>query len=81
MKHRYPTPQEVGIAPPKSLKHDLFNAGFDHAMRGGNLTHRDHLKLSFRQGFRAAKLYLRELRKTQGVYQFPLQGKIRMKTA
>jgi len=81
MKTIYPTPQEIGISPPKRLIRELFNAGFEHAMRGGNISETTHLKLSFREGFRAAKLHIREIRKEQGIQNFPLQGRILTKVA
>jgi len=80
MKTIYPTPREVGIHRPHVIK-ELFNAGFEHAMRGGNITETKHLKLSFREGFRAAKLHIREIRKQQGIQNFPLQGRILTKVA
>lgn len=79
MKYHYPTPQEAGIRIPPHLRKERFCTGFEHALRGGQLDQVDHLHLSFREGFRAAKLYLRELRRRQGVVAFPLQGHVRFK--
>jgi len=81
MNSIYPSPTEVGIYPPKRLIKKLFNQGFDHAMRGGQITEINHLKLSFREGYRSAKLYLREVRKCRGIHEFPLQGKVLFRVA
>lgn len=77
MRYTYPEPQDVGIAIPAHLIRDRFRAGFLHALRGGNLFRAEHLKLSFREGFRAGKLYLRELRCLGGVVTFPRFGKLK----
>jgi hypothetical protein len=78
MNYRYPEPQEVGIEVPLTFVEDRFRAGFRHALIGGKLLKPEYLRRSFREGFRAGKLYLRELRRAQGVVSFPLQGKIRL---
>ena len=59
-----------------TLREDRFNAGFDHALRGGKLNRIEYLRLSFRIGFRAAKLYLRTLRRRQNVVEMPLRFKV-----
>ena len=74
----YPDPQDIGIRIPRCLVRDRFQSGFRHALEGGQLTRREHLRLSFREGFRAGKLYLRELRREQGILTFPLKAKIRL---
>lgn len=79
MKHSHLTPQEVGLKVSRSLKKQVFEAGFEHAMKGGQLDHVEYFRLSFREGFRAAKLYLRALRKRQGVVNFPMQGRFKFK--
>lgn len=76
MKYRYPTPQSLGIRIPPPLRAARFSAGFRHALRGGHLTDVRYLRLSFRLGFRTAKLYLRELRRQRGIREFPLRGRI-----
>ena len=81
MDHIYPVPQELGIKISRHLKKDRYRSGFEHAMQGGQLSQIEYMRLSFREGFRAAKLYLRELRKKQGILDFPMQGKIRMRVA
>lgn len=79
MRTRYPTPEDIGLRIAPHLRADWFRAGFAHALHGRQLTRAAHLRLSFREGFRAAKLYLRELRRRQGVISFPCQGRIRIK--
>lgn len=78
MTYTYPEPQEVGIRIPLILIEDRFRAGFKHALVGGKLLKVEYLRRSFLEGFRAGKLYLRELRRAQGIINFPLQGKIRI---
>jgi len=79
MQVDYPSPQEAGIAIPAHLRKDRFCHGFNHALRGGNITRVEHLKLSFREGYRCGKLYLRELRRSQGILQFPMRARVRMR--
>lgn len=69
--------QEVGMPVPARLIPERYDRGFRHALGGGQLTAVEHLKLSFREGFRAGKLYCRALRRARGIMDFPLQGKIR----
>lgn len=73
----YPEPGDVGIRIPGHLRSQRFSSGFRHALRGGQITHTEQLRLSYREGFRAGKLYLRELRRRQGIRNFPLQGRYR----
>lgn len=80
MQHHYPTPEEVGLRIAPCLRKDRFRAGFRHALRGGQLTRGEHLRLSFREGFRAAKLYLREQRRREGILTFPGRARIRIVT-
>ncbi len=77
MKFHYPSVAEAGIAVPRRLHADRFEAGFEHGLRGGKLDQVEYLRLSFREGFRAAKLYLKALRKERGIVAFPLQGRIK----
>jgi hypothetical protein len=81
MDNCYPKPADVGIRIPPTLKADRFCAGFEHGLKGGQLDRIEYLKLSFREGFRASKLYLRELRRTRGILQFPARWQIRMRVA
>lgn len=81
MSHNhYPLPADVGITIPSHLREDRFCNGFRHALKGGQLDRREYLRLSFREGYRAAKLYLREVRRCQGVLAFPLAGRIRFRS-
>ncbi|MDH5545150.1 MAG: hypothetical protein OEZ43_06120 [Gammaproteobacteria bacterium] len=81
MNYQYPKPRDVGIAIPIHLRANRFEAGFHHALKGLHLTKPEHLTLSFREGYRAAKFYLKWLRKQQGVHEFPLQGKLKFRNA
>ena len=80
MKAYYPTAQEVGISIPGHLRPNRFEAGFLHALQGYHLRKAEHLRLSFREGFRAAKLYLRWLRREQGIIEFPMKAKVKFRT-
>jgi hypothetical protein len=80
MRHRpCPTPRDCGISLPHDLREDRFNAGFEHGMLGGQLDHVEYFRRSFRLGFRAAKLVLRDWRRRQGIVSFPRQGRIRLR--
>ena len=81
MKENYPSPQEVGIRIPPSLREDRYCAGFEHGLKGGQLDRVEYMKLSFREGFRASKLYLRELRRSRGILDFPARWRVRTKVA
>ena len=81
MNYQYPSPADVGINIPTTLREDRFEAGFLHALKGQHLNKREHLRLSFREGFRAAKLYLTYLRKQQGILEFPMKTRMKFKTA
>lgn len=80
MHHVYPTPQDIGLKIPPDVRASRFNAGFEHALKGGHLTEVEYFRRSFRLGFRAAKLYLREVRRRRGILDFPLRGRIRLRT-
>jgi hypothetical protein len=71
--------EEVGVIAPPFLRKARYRAGFVHAMRGGQLDKIEYFKLSFREGFRAAKLQMRDRRRKQRIINFPLQGKIKVK--
>ena len=77
MYRRSATPQEVGVPIPVRLLADRYDRGFQHALSGGQITAIEHLKLSFREGFRAGKLYCRALRRARGIIDFPLRAKVR----
>lgn len=76
-KFKLPTPTEVGFdnkAIPNKAKYD---AGFEHALKGAPL--RD-FQYSFRMGFRAGKLFLKEERKRRGIIDFPQKLKFNIKS-
>ena len=79
MHARYPTPRDIGLKIPADLRESRFNAGFEHALKGGHLTEIEYFRRSFRLGFRAAKLYLREVRRRRGVLDFPLRARVRLR--
>jgi hypothetical protein len=79
MDYHYPTPEDVGLKIPRTLRRDRFCKGFDHALRGGQLDQVDYFRLSFRLGFRSAKLYLREVRRHRGILEFPMPRRWRLK--
>ncbi len=80
MTFRYPTPEDIGIRIPASLRRERFRRGFDHGLRGGQLDRVDYFRLSFRLGFRSAKLYLREVRRHRGILEFPMPPRWRLTT-
>lgn len=61
---------EIDIKTPAGINKKLFEDGYLHSINGGQLTERDHLKRSFMEGFRAGRLYLKELRKSQNIIEF-----------
>jgi hypothetical protein len=71
---------EVEMTVPLSLRKDRYQAGFAHAMRGGQLDKIEYFRLSFREGFRAAKLQMRDMRRKRNIIDFPLQGKMKVKS-
>lgn len=79
MPHAYPTPRDLGFRIPPSLRENRFNAGFDHALKGGHLTQVEYFRRSFRLGFRAAKLYLRQVRRHRGILDFPMRARFRQR--
>ncbi|HUT40108.1 MAG TPA: hypothetical protein VM011_02100 [Gammaproteobacteria bacterium] len=81
MDSRYPKPADVGIRIPPALQQERFCAGFEHGLKGGQLNRIEYMKLSFREGFRASRLYLRELRRSRGILDFPARWRIRMNAA
>ena len=70
---------EVSVIAPLALQQDRYKAGFAHAMAGGKLDRIEYFKLSFREGFRAAKLHMRALRRRHGVIDFPVQGRLKVR--
>ena len=80
MHFTYPTPRDIGLKIPPFLRENRFNAGFEHALKGGHLTEVEYFRRSFSLGFCAAKLYLREVRRCRGLLDFPLRARIRIRT-
>jgi hypothetical protein len=78
MAYRYPAPRDVGIKIPRNLIEARFKQGFRHALEGGQLSAVEHLRLSFREGFRAGKYYARDLRRARGLLDFPLRARVRI---
>jgi hypothetical protein len=70
-------PREVGVIIPGRLVLERYQQGFQHALGGGQITAVEHLKLSFREGFRAGKLYCRRLRQARGIMDFPMRARVR----
>mgnify|MGYP001548548969 CR=1 FL=1 len=81
MEQVYPNPQDVGIRIPPNLQQERYCAGFRHGLKGGQLNKVEYMKQSFREGFRASKLYLRELRRSRGILDFPARWRLRMRVA
>ena len=79
MTRHFPTPEELGLDIPRTLRRDRFKRGFDHGLRGGQLDHIDYFRRSFRLGFRAAKLFLRDERRRRGIVDFPLRVRVRQR--
>lgn len=79
MDNGLPGPQDVGIKIPPNLQQERYCAGFEHGLKGGQLDRVEYMKQSFREGFRASKLYLRELRRSRGILQFPSRWRMRLK--
>jgi hypothetical protein len=79
MHATYPTPRDLGLKLPRDLVESRFNAGFEHALKGGHLTEIAYFRRSFRLGFRTAKLYLREVRRRRGILEFPFRARIRLR--
>ena len=80
MQYTYPIPQDIGIEIPRYLIEKRFYTGFLHALKGGQIRKVKELRLSFREGYRAGKLYLRELHRQKGILSFPAQGRVKFKT-
>ena len=79
MPNTYPSPRDIGFKISPDLWENRFNAGFEHALKGGHLTEAEYFRRSFRLGFRAAKLYLREVRRCWGILDFPMRARIRLR--
>lgn len=78
MQRAFLKPQEIDINWGNRFRKDLYEEGFEHAMNGGKLDRPEYLRLSFRAGFRAGRLHARELRRRQGILDFPMRQKFRL---
>ena len=81
MENRYPSPQEAGIRIPSHVMEERYCAGFRHGLKGGQLHKVEYMRQSFREGYRAAKLYLRAVRRSRGILEFPARWRVCMKAA
>lgn len=77
LKQKLPSAKEVGLTLPKTVNKEMFEEGFQHGLVSNKLLKPEHFKASFREGFRAAKIYLRELYKNKNITTMPLQGRIK----
>ena len=67
-------PEDFGITIPTDLIESRFREGFADGMTSNTLS---KFKKSYREGFRAAKLLCKELRKQQGVLTFPMKARVK----
>ncbi len=79
MDYIYPTPKQLGIKIPPTLREERFNAGFKHCLEGGRLDDLECFRLSFRMGYRTGKLYLKDLRRRQGIIDFPMRARFKLR--
>jgi hypothetical protein len=79
MNDAHPTPHELGIPIPPHLIPERFCQGFAHGIKGGHLDNVEYFRRSFRLGFRSSKLYLRRLRRSRGIVEFPMRVRIRLR--
>lgn len=77
LKHKLPTPSEVGVVVPMHVDMNLYNEGFQHGLVSNKLLKREHLKASFREGFRAAKLYIRQQYQNKNINVLPLKARLK----
>ena len=80
MAPQFPSLKELGICIPAHLKQERFTCGFNHALKGGQLDQIEYFRLSFREGYRMGKLYLRAVRRARGIFEFPMKAKVRFRT-
>lgn len=73
LKPRRVQASEVMVQVPARVDRALFEQGYSRGMQSNTLT---IFKASYRAGFRAAKLKLRELRRQQGIVDFPMRAKM-----
>lgn len=79
MTPRLPSLDELGIRIPAHLKQERFTSGFNHALKGGQLDQLEYFRLSFREGYRMGKLYLRTVRRARDILEFSMKTKVRFR--
>jgi len=79
MTNTYPSPRNLALNIPPTLRADRFSRGFVYAIRGGHLDNVEYFRLSFRMNCRTAKHYLREARQHRYILDFPLRARFRRK--
>ena len=67
----------LNVETPAGLIAERYQAGFQHSISGGQISKTEHFKKSFRLGFRAGRLYLKEARKSQGIIEFPMKARFK----
>lgn len=77
IKTKLPTPKEVGITTPNVINKERYEEGFQHGLISNKLLKPEHLRASFREGFRAAKLYLKQLYKDRNVTVMPTKARMK----
>ena len=60
-------PSDFALDIPTNADPKIFMQGFEHGLKSNTLS-LAQMRLSFRLGFRAAKLYLRDLARSRGRY-------------
>lgn len=70
--------EDFELSIPNDIVEERYRAGFQHGLTGGQLDRPIYLQKSFRLGYRAAKLYIKELRRRNGIVTFPVQGRLRI---
>ena len=68
----------LNIETPAGLIEERYQAGFQHSISGGQMNKLEHFKKSFRLGFRAGRLYLREVHRSQGIIEFPMKARVKI---
>ena len=79
MRYTLRTLEDAGVKLTPDLTEDRLCAEDEHALKGGQLSGAECFRRSFRLGYRAAKLYVRQLHKQQGILSFPIQGRLKIR--
>ena len=79
MDTHYPEPRELDSRIPPHQKTQRFSDVFRHALKDAQLDRAEYMRLSFREGYRVAKLYLRKLRHSRGILEFPARWRVRIR--